>query len=66
MLSTRSIVRVAEIIHRHAPDGVTFWKRDHYSIGICGDLPFTDEERAELEELGVNTYDDGESWGAFL
>ena len=28
--------------------------------------PFTDEERAELEALGVHTYDDGESWQAFL
>lgn len=65
-MNTKDMVRVAEIIHRHAPDGVQLWKRDHYSLGICGDLPFTDEEKAELEELGVHTYDDGDSWSAFL
>ena len=65
-MNTKTMERVLEIIHRHEPEGVSLWKRDHYSIGICGDLPFTDEERAELEELGVSTYDDGESWSAFL
>lgn len=65
-MNTKTMMRVAEIIHRHEPEGVSLWRADHYSIGICGSLPFTAEERAELEELGVNTYDEGESWQAFL
>jgi hypothetical protein len=65
-MDTNAMARIAEIIRRHEPDGANLWRADHYSLGICGNLPFTDEERAELEELGVHTYDDGESWQAFL
>ena len=66
VVNTQTLTKVLEIVHRHAPDGVSLWKADHYSLGVCGNLPFTDEERAELEELGVHTYDEGESWQTFL
>lgn len=65
-MNTQTMARVLGIVHRHTPDGASLWKADHYSIGICASLPFTTEERGGLEELGVHTYDEGESWRAFL
>lgn len=50
-MNTRDLARALEIVHRHDAEEQEI-AVEHDVIWICGDMPFTDDEKAELDALG--------------